>query len=120
MGTFRLFEHQHGACDLARLHRAERLVDVLQLAAPADHAVEVEAALAVVVKITRHVDTETVGAHDGTLNLALGQETGTVELDLLSDRNHPNDRRCAAHLKAFKTLLGELFYPDRFKRIVDA
>src|SRR5947209_6289191 len=44
-----LLEHQDGARDLAGLHRAERLVDVLQLAAPADHAVEVQAPLAVVI-----------------------------------------------------------------------
>src|SRR5271155_2637778 len=102
MGTFRLFEHQHGACDLARLHCAKRLVDVLQLAAPADHAVEVEAALTVVVEVTWHIDPETVGTHDGTLNLALGQETGAVELDFLSDRNHSNDGRGAAHFEAFE------------------
>src|SRR5262245_30242714 len=42
-----LVEHQDGARHLTGLHRAERLVDVLQAAAPRDHLVELEPALAV-------------------------------------------------------------------------
>src|SRR4029077_15358762 len=37
------FEHQDAARHLAALHRPERLVDVLDFAAAADHVVEVEA-----------------------------------------------------------------------------
>src|SRR5437899_9574247 len=56
-------ERQDGARDLAGLHRAEGLVDVLQLSAPRHHLVEQQTALAVEVEVARDVDAEAVGAH---------------------------------------------------------
>src|SRR5262245_22801520 len=49
-------EHQNCTRDLAGLHGAERLVDVLQAAPASDHLVELEAALAVELDVTGHVD----------------------------------------------------------------
>src|SRR5688572_25270705 len=65
-----LIEGQHGAGDLAGLHRAEGFVDVAEAAALGDHAVEVEAALAVEFEIGRDVGAELVGAHARGLHLA--------------------------------------------------
>src|SRR5215207_6697485 len=68
-----LVEQQDRASDLAGLHRAKRLVDILQAAAPRDHLVELEAALAVVVDVSRHVHLEAVRAHAAALHFFLAQ-----------------------------------------------
>src|SRR5258705_1187675 len=91
-----LVEHQDRAGDFARLHRAKRLVDVLQAAAPRDHLVEHEAPLAVVVDVAGHVHLEAVRAHAAALYLLLAQEHLAVELDLLAHRDHADDGRGAA------------------------
>src|SRR4029077_4788739 len=56
-------EGQDSAGALAGLHRPEGLVDVAEPAALGDHAVEIEAALAVEFKIGRDVVAEAIGAH---------------------------------------------------------
>src|SRR5205085_6386231 len=113
-------EHQHRAGDLAGLHRAEGLVHVLELAAAADHLVELQPALAVELDVAGHVDLEAVAAHAAALDLLLAQEHRPVELDLLPDRDHADDRRGAARLDAVEALLGRDLEPDRLERVVDA
>src|SRR5437588_4736148 len=103
-----LFEHQNRAGDLAGFHRTEGVIDVLQLATLADHVVEVETALQVIIYVARHIDAETVAANHCALNLALGQEHRPVELNLMADRNHSDYGGGAAWLDALKTLLGQL------------
>src|SRR5712692_11611099 len=67
----RLLEHQDGAGDFTRLHRAERLVDIFQLAAARDHAVEIEPALLVELDDARHIDAEAIGSHEASLDALL-------------------------------------------------
>src|SRR5437763_14753553 len=76
-------EHQDRARDLACLHRAEGLVHVLELAAAADHLVQLQPALAVELDVARHVDLEAVAAPAAALDLLPPQEHRPVELDLL-------------------------------------
>src|SRR5437879_6807913 len=76
-------EHQDRARDLACLHRAEGLVHVLELAAAADHLVQLQPALAVELDVARHVDLEAVAAHAAALDPLLAQEHRPVELGLL-------------------------------------
>src|SRR6478672_8350750 len=54
-------EHQHGARDLAGLHRAKCLVDIAQTAAPADHRIEIQPSLAVEFQVVRDVGAKLVG-----------------------------------------------------------
>src|SRR5262245_43161602 len=115
-----LVEHQHGASELARLHRAERLVHVLELAATADHLVELQPSLAVELDVARHVHLEAVAAHAAALDLLLAQEHGPVELDLLADRDHPDDGRRAAGTDAVEALLGRDLQTDGLEGIIHA
>src|SRR4026207_1856094 len=115
-----LVEHQDRASALARLHRAKRLVDVLQAAAPRDHLVEHEAALAGVVDVAGHGPLEAIRAHAAALHLLLPQEHVAVELDLLAHRDHADDGRRAAGADAVEALLGRLLETDRLERVVDA
>ena len=85
----RLFEHQHCACDFAGFHRAECFVDVLELAATRDHVVEVEAALLIELDDARHVDAETVRAHEASLDALLVQQREAVDVDLLAEGTIP-------------------------------
>src|SRR4029453_1921372 len=65
-------EHQHAARDLASLHRAEGLVDVVEAATASDHLVEEQAALAIEVEVAGDVDAEAVAAHAGGLHAPPG------------------------------------------------
>src|SRR5438874_3934169 len=98
-------EHQDRAGDLASLHRAEGVVDVLELAAAGDHLVELQSALAVELDVAGHVHLEAVGAHAAALNLLLAQEHRAVQLDLLPDRDHADDGGGAARAEAVEALL---------------
>src|SRR6185503_6984673 len=113
-----LLEHEHGAGHLAGLHGAEGLVDVLQLAAPGDHLVELQPALAVELDVARHVDLEAVAPHAAALDLLLAEEHRPVELDLLPDRDHADDGRGAAGAEAVEALLGGDLEADGLERIV--
>src|ERR1019366_2797698 len=104
----KLIEHQHRARDLARLHRAEGLVDVLELAALADHIVEVEPPLLIELDEPWHVDTEAVGAHEATLDALLEQQREAVDVHLLPERHHPDDGGSAAGCERLVGLLGRL------------
>src|ERR1700760_460337 len=48
-------EHQHRSRDLASLHRAEGIVDVIQAAAAADHRIKIQTSLPVELQIVRDV-----------------------------------------------------------------
>src|SRR5262249_36627524 len=111
-----LLEHQDGACDLAGLHRAERLVDVLEPASPRDHLGQPQEAALIEVDVLRHVDLETVRAHAAALDALLAQEDAALELELLADRDHADDRRGAARADALEALLGRFLEPDRLER----
>src|SRR4051812_13721372 len=74
-------EHQHGPCDLACLHCPERLVDVAEPAASADHLIQLQPALTVELQVVRDVGAELVGAHAGGLHAALGPDRHPRELD---------------------------------------
>ena len=119
MVPLRLIEHQYCARYLACLHRAEDLAHVLQLAAAADHIVEIQPALQVVVDVARHIDAETVATHHCALDLALGQEHRPVELNFMTDRNHSDDRRGAAGLDALEALLCQLGNTDRLEGVIN-
>src|SRR5262249_60321407 len=86
-------EHDDGAGDLAGLHGPEELVDVLELAAAGDHLVELEAPLPIQLDVARHIHLEAGGAHAAALDLLFPPEHGTVELHLLSPRDHAHDGR---------------------------
>src|SRR5690348_9960518 len=118
--TSQLVEHQHRARDLARLHRAEGVVDLLELAPATHHLVELQPALPIELDVARHVDLEAVAAHAAPLDPLLAQEHRAVELDLLADRDHADDRRGAARPDAVEALLGRDLQPDRLERVVDA
>src|SRR5262249_6630616 len=59
----RSVEAQHRPRALAGLHRPERLVDVLEAAAPRPHLVEQHPALPVELQIARDVDAEAIRSH---------------------------------------------------------
>src|SRR5262245_14985353 len=115
-----LVEHQDRARHLAGLHRAKRLVDVLEAATARDHLVELELPLTIQFDVARHVDLEAVRAHGAALDLLLAQERRAVELDLLADRDHADDRRGAARTQTLEHLLGRLLEADRLERVVYA
>src|SRR5689334_23906588 len=77
----RSLEHQHGAGDLARLHRAKRLVEVVEVPAAADHLVEEQPALAIELEVPGDVDAEAVRAHARRLHPALRADGQPRELD---------------------------------------
>src|SRR5579863_5889266 len=108
-------EHQHRARDLARLHRTEGLVDVLEPPVAAHHVVEVEAALPIEIEILGHVEAETIGAHVAALDSFFDEEVTGVELDLLPRRNCADQRRGAARREAVKGLLRHLPAADRLE-----
>src|SRR5205823_8110623 len=56
-------ERQHGARDLAGLHRAERVVDVVEASASGHHFVEQQPPLTIELEIQRDVEAEAVAAH---------------------------------------------------------
>src|SRR6187397_2259490 len=113
-------EHEDRAGNLARLHGAKRLVHVLEPGAHADHLVQLETALVVEVDVLRHVDLEVVAAHGRALDLLLAQEYAPVQLDLLTHRDHADDRRRATRAQAVERLLSRLLETDRFEAKVDA
>src|SRR2546427_7701157 len=80
-GCRNLVERQHRAGDLPRLHRPERVVDVVEPPPAADHLVEQESPLAVELEVERDVDAEAVGAHPGRLR----SEEHTSELQSQSN-----------------------------------
>src|SRR2546427_2892713 len=81
MAAGSLVERQHRAGNLPRLHRPERLVDVVEPPPAADHLVEQESPLAVELEVERDVDAEAVGAHPGRLR----SEEHTSELQSQSN-----------------------------------
>src|SRR5690348_6086629 len=87
-----LVEGQDRPRNLARLHRAERLVDVLETSAPAHHVVQVQPPLAVEVEISRHIDMETIGAHEAAPDLLFDVEMTGEQFNLLTRRNRPDQR----------------------------
>src|ERR1700738_2861947 len=113
-----LREHEDGARDLAGLHGAKRLVDVLELPAPGDHLVQLEPALPVQLDVVRHVDLEAVGTHAATLDLLLAQEHRPVQLDLLPDRDHADHGGGAAGPDAVEALLGRDLEADALEGVV--
>src|SRR5262245_21710637 len=113
-------EHDDGAGDLARLHGAEELVHVLELAAAGDHLVQLDATLAVPLDVARHVHLEAVRAHAAALDLLLAAEHGPIELDLLADGDHAHHGGRPAGPDAVEALLGGDLEADRLERVVDA
>src|SRR4029450_3879345 len=89
-------ERENGPGDLAGLHRAKRLVDVVQPAAPRDHLVEQQATLAVELEVAGNVRAEAVRTHPRRLHLALRADRHPRELDLGVARQDADDRRGAA------------------------
>src|SRR5579863_10461899 len=113
-------EHQYCARYLSGLHRAKRLVHVLEFSAPRDHTVEVEPSLLVELDDARHVDAEAVRSHEASLDALLEQQRETVDFDLLPKRNHPDNGRDTAGGDRFVGLLGRRLKPDSFERVIDA
>src|SRR5262249_30897809 len=74
-----LVERENGPRDLAGLHRAKCLVDVVQPSAPRDHLVEQQAALTVELEIARNVRAEAVGAHPRGLHLRSEEHTSELQ-----------------------------------------
>src|SRR2546425_1787735 len=82
MAAGSLVERQHRAGNLPRLHRPERLVDVVEPPPAADHLVEQESPLAVELEVERDVAAEAVGAHPGRLPPTLRADGHPGEFDL--------------------------------------
>src|SRR6185295_8992389 len=91
---------QNRTRDLAGLHRAERLVDVVEPPAARDHLVEHEPALAVELQVARNVGPEAIAAHARGLHLALRANGHPRELDLRVRRHDTDDRRRATDREA--------------------
>src|ERR1051326_3810440 len=117
---FLLVEGQHGAGDFARLHRAEGVVDVAELAALCHHRIEVQAALAVEIEIERDVGAETVRAHARGLHLAFRADRHPRKLDRRVGRQHADNRRSAADRETLDRLPAKLGVPDRLESVIDA
>src|SRR5208283_2450241 len=91
-----------------------------ELAAARDHIVEVEAALLVELDDARHVDAETVRAHEASLDALLVEQRKAVDVDFLADGDHPDNRGEAAVGERLVGLLGRNLEADRFEGILDA
>src|ERR1700736_4129656 len=89
-------EHYNRARDFAALHRAERLVDVFEFRALADHLVEVESALQVKIDVSRHIDAEAIATHHRAFQGPLSEQPRAVDFHLLPNRDHANDNRGAS------------------------
>src|SRR4030095_7061642 len=92
----------HRADHLTRLHRAERLVHVVELDPPADHALEIELALLPEPQQAREVDAH-VGAavHRALERLLAGEHVERADLDLLlqaPDAHHHRGAAAADHV----------------------
>jgi hypothetical protein len=126
----RLVEHQYRPCNLSCLHRAERLVDVLETAAAAHHVletaaaahhvIEIEAPLPVKVEISGYINMEAVRAHKAAANLLLDIKMSGKKLTLLTGWNRSHERTNATRCETIEALFEHLFVADCFKRIVDA
>src|SRR6266542_2420234 len=103
----RSVEGQDGARDLARLHRAEGLIDVVEAAAAGDHLVEEKAALAIEVEVPQNVDAEAVAAHAGGLHATLGADGHPGEFDPRVRRQDADDGGGAADGQALDGLTHE-------------
>src|SRR3989454_529420 len=116
----KLIEHQHCAGDLAGLHRAEGVVDVLETATAGDHLVQAQKPSLVEVDVLRHVDLETVRAHAAALDALLPEEHAALELNLLADGDHADHGRGSARPDALEGLLGGFLEADRLEGVLDA
>src|SRR4029453_17063168 len=114
-----LFEHQNGTRDLARLHRAERFVDVAEPAATADHLVQHQAALAIELQVARNVRAKPVAAHARGLHLALRPDRHPRELDLRVRGHDTHDRGRAPDGEALDGLPDERGVTDRLEGVID-
>src|SRR5439155_22132282 len=114
-----LLEHQHRARDLARLHRPEGVVHILEAAASRDHLVEAKQAPLVEVDVPGHVDLEAVRAHAAALDALFPAKHAALELDLLADGDHADHRRRPARADAFEGLLGGLLQTDGLEGVLD-
>src|ERR1700722_4064793 len=85
-----LLEHHHGAQHLTGGHRAEGLVDFIELDAARYHVVEVEPPLQVEIDIGGDVDTEAVGSHLAAGQLLLLEQVVPLDLDRIGGRHHPD------------------------------
>src|SRR5580765_1374122 len=103
----RSVEHQDRARDLARLHRAEGVVDVVEAPAAGDHLVEQQPALAIEVEIPRNVGAEAVASHAGGLHAALRADGHPGKLDLRVGRQDADDGGGAADGQALDGLAHE-------------
>src|SRR4029450_6692495 len=115
-----LVEGEDGPRDLAGLHRAKRLVDVVQPAAPRDHLVEQQAALAVELEVAGDARAEAVRAHPRRLPPALRADRHPRELDLRVWRQDADDRRGAADGQTLDGLADQRRVPDRLEGVVHA
>src|SRR5439155_9747564 len=109
-----------GPCYFASLHRAERLVDVLEPAARGDHLVEQQSPLPVELQVERNIAAKTVRAHAGCLYLALGADRHPRELEHRVGRQDTDDRRRPANGEALDGLPAELRVADRLERVIHA
>src|SRR6516165_12106539 len=114
-----LIEGQHGAGDLAGLHRAEGFVDVAEPAAFGDHRVEVEPALAEEIEIDRDVGAEAVRAHPRGLHLALRANCHPWKFDHRIRRQYPHNCRCAADGQRLDRLAHQLGIADGLEGVID-
>src|SRR5262245_24992463 len=105
-------EGQHRTCDLARLHRAECLVDVLEPPAPGHHLVEQQPALAIEIEIERDVNAEPVAPHPRGLHTAFGADGHPRKLDRRIGWQDADDRGRAADGEALDGLAYELGVTD--------
>jgi hypothetical protein len=102
------------------IHRAKRLIDVLERRAPADHVVEIQAALPIEIEILGHIEMEAIRAHKAALEPLLYEQMPRLEFYLLIRRNCADQRGETARRKAIDTLLEHARIPDRIEGIIDA
>src|SRR5687768_3106315 len=110
-------EREHGARDLACLHRAEGVVDVLESPAPRDHLVEQQPSLAIELEVERDVEAEAVATHPRGLHAALRADGHPRKLDHRVRGQHAHDGGGAADGEALDGLANELGVADRFERV---
>src|SRR3989449_1078232 len=117
-GCRNLVERQHRAGDLPRLHRPERVVDVVEPPPAADHLVEQESPLAVELEVERDVDAEAVGAHPRRLHPTLRADGHPGELDLRVRREDTHDGRRAPDRQTLDGLPHQSRVPDGLEGMV--
>src|SRR5579875_503635 len=112
-------QQQDGAGYFPCFHGSKRLVDIFQTAATSYHVVQIQPTLPIKLKVTRHVNMETVGTHEATANLFLDVEMTGDQLNFLTSRNGTDQSANTPGGQTVKSLLQHFGVANSLERVID-